>query len=128
MSQQRNNSRQQRHEFGAYLKELRKRRNLTLEKVSSDLSISVGEISYIESGTRKSIADHILIKLAEEYCVPLGEILMKKYWPQLPLLIGIAEPTRLVADLHKYLYPEEVEDVTGRIAFLLAKRAPAKRS
>jgi transcriptional regulator with XRE-family HTH domain len=128
MSQQSNNSSQQRREFGAYLKDLRKRRHLTLEKVGSDLGISAGEISYIESGSRRSISDQLLIRLAERYGVPLGEMLMKKYWPQLPLLTGIVEPSKLVADLHKYLYPEEVEEVTRYLAFLLLKRAAANSS
>lgn len=128
MSQQRNNSRQKRREFGSYLKELRNRRKLTLEEVSIGLGISISEISYYESGFRKSIPDQILIQLAEIYSVPLGEILMRKYWPQLPLLIGIVEPTRLVADLHKYLYPEEVEDVTRYLASILRKRETAARS
>lgn len=122
------NFNQQRREFGAYLKDLRKRRHLTLEKVAIDLGISASEISHIEDGSRKSVPDQLLIRLAERYRVPLGEVLMKKYWPQLPLLTGIDEPTKLVTDLHKYLYPEEVEDVTGYIESVLLKRATANRS
>ena len=127
MSQRANNSVQQRRRFGSYLKDLRNRRNLTLEKVSGDIRISIGEISYIESGTRKRIPDQLLIDLAKEYRVPLGEVLMQKYWPQLPLP-GIMEPTKFISDLHKYLYPEEVEKVTAYIASVLRKRAEANKS
>ena len=127
MSQQSIDFRRQRREFGAYLKDLRKRRHLTLEKVASALGVSAGEISLIEKGSRRG-SDQLLIRLAERYGEPLGEMLMKKYWPQLPFLTGIVEPTKLVTDLHKYLYPEEVEEVTRYIAFLLLRRATANRS
>jgi len=124
MSQQSANfGRQRQAEFGHYLRGLRERRGLKQQQVAGDLHINLCEI---EKGDRP-VSDQLLIQLARRYGEPLGEMLMKKYWPQLPLLPGIMEPTKLVADLHKYLYPEEVEEVTGYIASLLLRRATANK-
>jgi transcriptional regulator with XRE-family HTH domain len=111
-------------DFGLYLKDLRERRGLSRTQVADELNINIWEI---EKGNR-SISDERLMQLAIKYREPLGEMLMKKYWPQLPLLTGIMEPTKLVADLHKYLYPEEVERVTVYIASVLRKRVTANKS
>lgn len=125
MNQQSANfGRQRRVAFGRYLRDLREDRGLSPKQVADELHINIWDI---EKGGRP-VSDQLLIQLARRYREPLGEMLMKKYWPQLPLLTGIMEPTKLVADLHKYLFPEEVEDVTGYIASVLSKRATANRA
>ena len=118
-----NFGRQRQVDFGRYLKNLRERRGLSRTQVAGEFHINIWEI---EKGNRP-VSDKLLIRLAQRYGEPLGEVLMNKYSPQLPLLTGIMEPTKLVADLHKYLYPEEVEEVTGYIASLLHKRATANK-
>jgi len=118
---------QRRAEFGLCLKALRKKRGFTQEKVASDLGISAGELCLIEKGGRRA-GDQLLVELAEKYCVPLEELLRKKYWPQLPLLTGIIEPAERIGDLQKDLHPEDVAEVRRYTAFLRLRRARANRS
>lgn len=124
IQQSANFGQQRRAEFGRYLRDLRKRRGLKQYQVAGDLHINLSDI---EKGKRP-VDDELLIQLARRYGEPLGEMLMNKYWPQLPLLSGIMEPTKLVTDLNKYFYPEEVEEVMDYIASLLRKRTAANRS
>jgi transcriptional regulator with XRE-family HTH domain len=125
MSQQSANfGRQRRVEFGHYLRELRERRVLQQKEVARELHINLCDI---EKGGR-SVSVAVLIRLAEKYNVPLEELLRKKYSPQLPLLDGIMRPTDLVKDLQQELHPEDMEELTRYIAFLLLKRATANRS
>lgn len=126
MSQRGINFAQQRVKFGLYLRELRKEKRLTQKKVEDDLGIKHGRLSLIESGSRP-ISDQLLVRLADKYGVPLEELLRNKYWPQLPLLTGIMKPAELVMDLQKDLHPEDMEEVTRYIAFLLLRRAVANR-
>lgn len=111
-------------EFGRYLKGLRERRGLSRTQVAGEFGINIWEI---EKGNRP-VPDKLLVDLAEKYREPLGKVLMNKYWPQLPLLTGILEPTELVADLHRYFYPEEVEEVMDYISSLLRKRASVNKA
>ena len=125
MKQQSTNfGRQRQVDFGRYLRDLRVRRGLSRTQVAGELRINIWEI---ERGKRP-VSDQLLVQLAEKYREPLGDMLMTKYCPQLPLLADIMEPTKLVADLHKYFYPEEVEDVMDYIASLLRRRATANKS
>jgi transcriptional regulator with XRE-family HTH domain len=119
--------RQRRIEFGHYLKKLRKRRGKKQNKVEYSLGITEKSLTSIESGARP-IDDELLVKLAEEYNVPLEEVLRARYRPQLPLLDGIMQPGELVRDLKQDLNPEDVEEVTRYIAFLLLKRAAANKA
>lgn len=118
-----NFGRQRRVEFGRYLKELRERRRLEQQQVARELHINLCDI---EKGGRSASVDQ-LIRLAEKYDVPLEELLRKKYSPQLPLLDAIVQPAELVKDLQKELRPEEAEEVTRYIAFLLLRRATANK-
>ena len=118
---------QQQTDFGFYLKDLRKHRGLKQKQVARELGLKPECLSMIESGRRRA-PDELLIQLAKKYRVPLEELLRRKYWPQLLLLTGIINPTELVTDLRKDLHPEEVEEVTRYIAFLLLRRAAASRS
>lgn len=126
MNQQSANfGRQRQVAFGRYLRELRGRRTtLTQQQVADDLHIN---LCAIEKGGRPATVD-LLIRLAEKYDVPLEELLREKYRPQLPLLDGIIRPAELVRDLQQDLHPEDVEEVTRYIAFLLLKRVAANRS
>jgi len=81
----------------------------------------------IERGKRKA-PDELLIQLAKKYQVPLEEILLNKYWPQLPLLTGIMKPAELIRDIQKELHPEDMQEVTRYIAFLLLRRTTANKS
>lgn len=92
--------RQRRCDFGLYLRGLREDRGLTQTKIGCAIGITGGEVSLIESGQRP-ISDESLIRLAEKYGVLLGEMLRKKYWPQLILLplISIINPEQLPKDL-----------------------------
>ena len=112
---------QQRAEFGSYLKDLQKKRWKRQKEAAAELNISPEQFSDILRGKRLA-PDHLLIRLAEKCDVPLEEILMRKYWPQLPLLTGIVEPAELPRDLMKELDPQEVEEVTRYAAFLLLRR------
>jgi len=118
---------QRQAEFGLYLRALREHRRLKQKGVASDLGISAGELCSIEKGYRRA-GDQLLVELAEKYRVPLEELLRKKYWPQLPLLSSIMEPTEHITNLQKRLRPEEVEEVRRYKAFLLLRRAAASRS
>ncbi len=113
--------------FGLYLKELRECRRLKQKNVASEVRIKPEVLSMIERGKRKA-PDELLIQLAEKYQVPLEEVLLNKYWPQLPLLTGIMKPAQLVADLQKQLHPEDMQEVTQYIAFLLLRRTAANKS
>lgn len=125
MNQQSANfGRQRQVDFGRYLKDLRERRGLSPTQVASEFNVNIWEI---EKGKRP-VSDQLLVQLAEKYREPLGNMLMTKYCPQLPLLADIMEPTKLVADLHKYFYPEEVEEVMDYIASLLRRRATANKA
>lgn len=127
MNQQNTNSgRQRRVDFGRYLKDLRRRRNLTQVQVARELGINLCEI---EKGNR-SASDKLLSKLAEKYNVPLEQILERKYWPQLSLLTRIMRPTEMIEDLLEVLEgiePEERKEITREIerytAFLLLTRS-----
>ena len=123
-----NFGKQRRVDFGRYLKDLRKRRQLTLEDVASDLGVSAGELSLIERGRRRSITDQLVIRLAERYGVPPEELVMKKYWPQLPFPTGAFEPTEFLVELQKELSLKEVAEVRCYIAFLLLRRTTANKS
>jgi transcriptional regulator with XRE-family HTH domain len=113
---------QARLEFGSYLRELRKTQNLTLGKVAKDIGITNSYLSMIETGER-GVTDRILVRLASQYRVPLQQMQIKRYLPQLPLLAGIVEPTEDLSNLLKGLRPEEVEEVKDYILFLRLKKA-----
>jgi len=113
--------------FGPYLKKLRQRRRLKQKNVASELRIKPESLSMIERGKRKA-PDELLIQLAEKYQVPLEEVLLNKYWPQLPLLTGIMKPAELIRDIQKELHPEDMQEVTRYIAFLLLRRTTANKS
>ncbi len=118
-----NFGRQRQIDFGRYLKDLRERRGLSRTQVAEEFGIHIWDI---EKGKRL-VPDQLLVQLAEKYREPLGAMLMTKYCPQLPLLDDIMEPTKLVADLHKYFYPDEVEEVMDYIASILHKRTTANK-
>lgn len=125
MNQQSANfGRQRQVDFGRYLRELRERRGLSRTQVADELHINIWEI---EKGKRPASVD-LLLRLAKKYDVPLEDLLRKKYSPQLPLLDGIIQPAELVKDLQQELHPNDMEEVTRYIAFLLLKRATANRS
>lgn len=108
--------------FGSYLRDLRKSQNLTLKKVAKDIGITDSYLSMIETGAR-GVTDRILEGLASKYGLPLEQMIIKRYWPQLPLLAGIVEPTEDLSNLVKSLRPEEVEEVKRYIAFLRLRKA-----
>jgi len=118
---------QRQAEFGLYLRALRERRHLKQKDVASDLGISAAELCSIEKGYRRA-GDQLLVELAEKYRVPLEELLRKKYWPQLPLLTGIMEPTEHITNLRKELRPEDMQEVRRYEAFLLLRRVTANKS
>ena len=118
---------QRQAEFGLYLRALRKHRHLKQKDVASELGISAGELCSIEKGYRRA-GDQLLVELADKYRVPLEELLRKKYWPQLPLLTGIMEPTEHIGDLQEDLHPEDVEELRRYTAFLRLRRARANKS
>lgn len=109
-------------DFGSYLRDLRKSQNLTLKKAANDVGITGSYLSMIETGGR-GVTDRILKGLASKYGVPLEQMIIKRYWPQLPLLAGIVEPTEDLSNLVKSLRPEEVEEVERYIAFLRLRKA-----
>jgi transcriptional regulator with XRE-family HTH domain len=113
---------QSRFKFGSYLRDLRKGKNLTLTKVAKDIGITCSYLSMIETGER-GVTDRILKGLAGKYGVPLEQMIIKRYWPQLPLLAGIVEPTEDLSNLVKSLRSEEVEEVKQYIAFLRLRKA-----
>lgn len=113
---------QTRLKFGSHLRGLRKSQNLTLKKVAKDIGITDSYLSMIETGERR-VTDRILEGLASKYGVPLEQMIIKRYWPQLPLLAGIIEPTEDLSNLVKSLRPEEVEEVKRYIAFLRLRKA-----
>ena len=119
--------RQQRVEFGRYLKDLRKNRKLTQAHVAGEFGVNLCEI---EKGNR-SAPDKLLRKLAERYNVPLEQILERKYWPQLSLLTRIMRPTEVLEDLLEGIEPEERKEITREIerytAFLLLTRSTRSR-
>ena len=127
MNKQNASSRRQRQaEFGRYLRDLRRRRNLTQVQVAREFGINLCEI---EKGNR-SAPDRLLSKLSERYNVPLEQILERKYWPQLSLLTRIIRPTEMIGDLLEGLEaiePEERKEITREIerytAFLLLTRS-----
>lgn len=128
MNQQSTNFGQDRQaKFGFYLKGLRRRRGLKQKEVAGELGMKPESLSMIEKGSRRA-PDQLLVELAEKYRVPLEELLRQKYWPQLPLLDGIMHPAELVKDLQQDLHPEDMEEVTSYIAFLLLKRVAANKS
>ena len=115
--------------FGHYLRQLRIRpgKKKTQIEVEERIEMKSGRLSLIESGDRP-INDDVLLKLAEEYDVALEELLRERYRPQLPLLDGIMKPADLIKDLRQDLHPDDMEEVTRYIAFLLLKRATVNRS
>lgn len=128
MNQQSTNFGQQRRvDFGRYLKELRDQRDRTQMEVEDSLHMKHGRLSLIESGDRP-VSDQLLVQLAIEYGVPPEELVMKKYWPQLPFPTGAFEPTEFLVELQKELRLEEVTEVRRYIAFLLLRRATANKS
>jgi transcriptional regulator with XRE-family HTH domain len=58
---------------GPRLRELRKRRNLTLTEVSDRTGVSVSTLSRLESGLRRPTLE-LLVPLAQTYRVPLDEL------------------------------------------------------
>jgi transcriptional regulator with XRE-family HTH domain len=67
--------------IGQRLKDLRKKRGLTLEDVSLDLDISFSTYFYIEKGTRNTLRLEMLCKLADFYNVPVNYF-FQDYAPQ----------------------------------------------
>jgi len=122
-----NFGRQRRAKFGSYLKDLLKKQWRKQKEAAAELGISEEKLSHIVTGKRPA-PDHILIMITEKCEVPLEELLRKKYSPQLPLLDGVMQPAELMRDLQKDLHPEDVEELTRYIAFLLLRRATANRS
>jgi len=114
--------------FGHYLRQLRTRpgKKKTQIEVERRIGMKSGRLSLIETGDRP-IDDDVLLKLAEEYDVALEELLRERYRPQLSLLDGIMKPADLIKDLRQDLHPDDVEEVTRYIAFLLLKRAVVSR-
>lgn len=131
MSRQSTNFEKKRQaQFGSYLRDLRKRRDLKQYKVAEQFSVN---LSAIEKGDRPA-PDRLLIELAEKYGEPLEELLRHKYWPQLPLLTAIMEPTELPKEIEDYLKELEEElgkddkkELTRYAAFLLLRRHVANR-
>ena len=118
---------QRRADFGRYLKDLRDQRDRTQIEVEDSLHMKPGRLSLIESGDRP-VSDQLLVQLAGEYGVPPEELVMKKYWPQLPFPTGAIEPTEFLAEFQKELRLEEVTEVRRYIAFLLLRRVAANKS
>lgn len=96
---------------------------MSCTEVADELHINLWDI---EKGGRPASVN-VLAKLAKKYDVLLEELLRKKYSPQLQLLDGIMQPADLMTDLKQELHPDDLEEVTRYIAFLLLKRAAADR-
>lgn len=127
MNQRSNNlGREQQNTFGRYLKDLRKKKWPKQKDAADALGMKPETLSRIEHGKIRA-PDELLVWLSQQCEVPLEEILMKKYWPQLPLLTGIMKPTELITDLTKELLPKEQEEVIRYAAFLLLRRSTASR-
>lgn len=122
-----NFGKQRREDFGHYLKDLRDKRGRKQMEVEDSLHMRHGRLSLIESGDRP-VDEQLLEQLAKEYGVPPEELVMKKYWPQLPFPTGAIEPTEFLVELQKELRLDEVKEVRRYIAFLLLRRATANRS
>jgi transcriptional regulator with XRE-family HTH domain len=61
--------------FGAYLKELRKSRRLSLKQVEAKAGVSNAYLSQLERGLRKPPHPEILQRLAKAYEVPVEDLL-----------------------------------------------------
>lgn len=86
-----------------------------------ELGISAETLSYILRGKRQA-PDELLTKISEKCNVPLEDILTRKYWPQMLLLSGIIEPSKITKNLLEELDPPELEEITRYAAMLLLKR------
>lgn len=71
---------------GAYLREIRQKKGLTLQQAASLLGISTGHLSNIERDI-KGIGGALLIKMAEVYGLPVQD------------LVGESEPPARTVDL-----------------------------
>ncbi len=63
--------------FGLYLKELRKSRNLSLHDVEKACGVSNPYLSQLERGDRRPPTPQILKKLARAYKIPVRELFLK---------------------------------------------------
>jgi transcriptional regulator with XRE-family HTH domain len=63
--------------FGSYLRQVRKRRGLSLKQVETAAAVSNAYISQIETGRRRPPHPDILKKLSKVYDVPLRDLLIK---------------------------------------------------
>lgn len=124
---QRSDFEQPRTKFGSYLKDLLKRRWGKQKNAAAELGVSEQQLSQYVNGKRTT-PDNLLTRLAEECNVPLEEIMIRKYWPQLHFLTGIIAPAELVGDLRKELLPTEKEELTRYAAFLLLRRHAGNKS
>lgn len=62
------------NKLGAYLKEVRNNRGLSLRDVASQIDISASYINRIEKGERKQISTSMLAKLSDYYKIPVLEL------------------------------------------------------
>lgn len=86
---------------GEYLRELRQKKGLSLQKAASMLGISAGHLSNIERGI-KGIGGALMLKMAELYGLPVQD------------LVGEAEPPVNTVDLIAELYKADYVLYDGR--------------
>ncbi|WP_018130092.1 helix-turn-helix domain-containing protein [Effusibacillus pohliae] len=87
---------------GEYLRDIRKKKGLTLDQVADIVGTTAGYLSHIERGTKRNPSYKIVLGLAKLYGLPVED------------LIGEAAPPTNTVDLIEQLYKADVVLYEGR--------------
>src|SRR5687767_6605319 len=78
-------------EFGAYLRELRRARRLTLREVEDSCGVSNSYLSQLEHGSIKQPRPNVLQKLSQVYAVPYETLMVRAGYISAGTSVGVRE-------------------------------------
>jgi transcriptional regulator with XRE-family HTH domain len=111
--------------LGSYLKQIRKRRNLTLRAVEEKTGISNAYLSQLENNKISRPSPSVLYKLAQCYNVSYEHLMRLAGYPLPTEKRKLTAAFRISSDFED-LTPEERERVLEYIQFLKSRKAVKK--
>jgi transcriptional regulator with XRE-family HTH domain len=107
-------------EIGAYLKEIREKRKLTLRKVQELTGVSNAYLSQVETGKIKKPSPKVLHKLADCFKIQYERLLKLTGYPAPEN--NMAQPQYRTGDWIEDVTPEEEERLKEYLEFLRTRK------
>jgi len=107
-------------EIGAYLKEIREKRKLTLRKVQDLTGVSNAYLSQVENGRIKKPSPPVLHKLSDCFQIPYERLLKLTGYPTQEN--NLAQPQYRTGDWVEDVTPEEEERLKEYLEFLRSRK------